>query len=288
MNKKITSGLSLAEAVINTSYMVESELGLRELKQINWYHDKINEIAGELKKRVNKYRTVEDVITNYIYSNYPDVSFITQHLDKSRFEYSEENSSCVVCASLFLSLAEKLDYELFENSYLASMHDFYGNGHLFIRKYENGASKNIDFAMVRKRPFPTTRDYRLYKKGKKKIIFHTEANNLSYLRTYHQFPTTEEKKLIFAEIANEAGWIAWDKKRIDDALKYLNYALRFSSLPDIFINKIELLCEGNRIADAIACCKEAIKIAKKNYDPICISYFEEALEDLKHDKRTPE
>ena len=95
-------------------------------------------------------------------------------------------------------------------------------------------------------------------------------------------------KLIFAEIANEAGWIAWDKKRIDDALKYLNYALRFSSLPDIFINKIELLCEENQIVDAIACCKEAIKIAKKNYDPICISYLEEVLEDLKHDKRAPE
>ena len=146
----LISDFSFAENVLRISRMCEQETEGRELKEPKYYLDKFYEIAERLKGDINKGRNAEEVILKFIknkfegldskqnpiseqdYSETYKGSFLTNFIDFGRI-------NCISATSLFVSLAEIMDYKLYENCYLGNL-----EGHSIIRLKSGEDYKNID------------------------------------------------------------------------------------------------------------------------------------------------
>ncbi len=146
----LNSDFSLSEQIINTSWKCEQGTEGRELKGPKYYLDEFYEIADGLKKEINKGKDAEEVILKLIKNSFEELdtkqnpiseqdysetykgSFLTNFIDFGRI-------NCISATSLFVSLAEILDYKLYENCYLGDL-----KGHSMVRLKSGGTYKNID------------------------------------------------------------------------------------------------------------------------------------------------
>ncbi len=233
----LTSDFSLAEQIINTSWMCEQETEGRELKEPKYYLDKFYEIADGLKRDMNNGRDVEEIIGEFIVKSVDKLSFrdLVSYSEKYKGTYLTNfldfgKINCVCASGLFMGLAEMLDYELYERCYLGNL-----KGHSIVRLKFKGDYKNIDMGEVRP--------------------------NEDYLEEFNQIPESLPKKAILANILyNKATNILGDANSktkfgenknlliaedlYKDSLRIFDLALEIYPYPPAKINK---MCSDERL-----------------------------------------
>ncbi len=186
------SGLSFSEQAIAASYKSEKAIGRKSLKRPSYYKDRLFEIRDKLKVRIESGESAEECISCYIRGlRRRKRAFLTESL-----ELKEGKVNCVSETALFISLAEMLNYKLFEDCDVGRL-----GGHIMVRKDCGGFFKNIDYGMYFQDSF--------YKDSK----------------MFGEEPETKPKRAVIANIlASGAGHL--NKKHDAAALKFCDEALR--------------------------------------------------------------
>lgn len=138
LDELLFSNKSLTEKILVSSWYCESLIGERELRPLNFYFERINQIKRELESSSKD--SIEASINDYIRKmDYKKRTFPTYSI-----EYSK--ADCVSSSSLFLSLSELLDSQLYYGcklGYTDPMDN--SDGHVFVRKKLETGYENIDF-----------------------------------------------------------------------------------------------------------------------------------------------
>lgn len=230
MPDKMESGLSLYERIIAASYEVERKIGKRKLKPPKFYKDRLFEIKNRLKEEIIKGKYPENVIRDYISSiPYQSDIFLTESLESGK-------ANCVASASLFLSLAEMLDYNLFRNCFVGNLPK-----HILIRKRKKRNHENIDFGKT----FP-----------------------LSYYRgRYNAFPKTVNKENIISSIFTNGGY-GCDSK--DDKISLFEKSLKIDPTNiDLWLRIGKYYGDKGMTEKEIECYDGALKIDPKGMASVC-------------------
>lgn len=249
---RMDSGLSFSEHVIHASYLTEKIIGKRKLKLPSFYKERIFEIKNNLKQDMEKRRkTSEEAIKYYINSLYQK-GFDSNIFPTEALEADKTN--CVSSAAIFLSLAEMLDYSLFEKccvGYISGKEE--KNGHVFVRKETGKEYENIDHGET----FPDS----------------------SYMSKYGKLPITKARESIIARILNIGG--VFLARNEEEAIKLFDDAIKTDTESgDALSNKGNTLCILGKFEEGIKCFDEALKIEPKNI--IAQENKKSALECLKH------
>ncbi|MDI3474131.1 MAG: hypothetical protein PWR30_454 [Candidatus Woesearchaeota archaeon] len=139
LDELLFSNKSLSEKILVSSWYCESLIGEREIRPLKFYFEEINQIKREIESS-SQNDSVEASIKNYIK---------TIDYEKGTFpSYSIEyrKADCISSSSLFLSLSELLDSQLFNDcklGYICPKDN--SDGHVFVRKKLEKDYENIDF-----------------------------------------------------------------------------------------------------------------------------------------------
>lgn len=141
---EMDSGFSLSERIIGASYESDKALN-RKLETPAFYKKLLLEIKDKLNEEVKRGKPAEDSIKDYMESldkkggRKLDATSLVDTLTNGKF-------NCASSTSMFLSLAEMLDYDLFKKCYVGTIvSKDESQAHAFIRKkYKKSEFENID------------------------------------------------------------------------------------------------------------------------------------------------
>ena len=197
-----------------------------KLKEYRQQHkNNSDKLTEDMKKKIIQQVETEindDLYTKEIFENCEkELNRENKNTSYLTYVLESNNINCVGDTSLFLSLAEMLDQELFENCYIGILPaSVESSGHVMIRKKSNEGYENIDFG---------------------KII-----PDEWYLEELDMFPETKPKKNIVIDILYNCGNNLTEKGLYAQALKYFNKALKidptYSSVKlnkEVVLRKIE-------------------------------------------------
>ncbi len=230
-NEQTDSGLSLSEQVLNASFEAESAAGNRKLRHPSYYRQKLFEVKNKLKKEMKNGKTAEKSIMEYI----GNLEFLDHSLPTKTLEEGLVN--CTSSTALFLSLAEMLDYKLFENCSVGFVNSADGRReHIVTRKNTAEEHNIIDYDET----FPDSR----------------------YLVRYGRAPAITPKKAILAPIFSLGGGLS---KNGDDALRlYCKALMIYPEYINGWNNKGAAFYNLGRYDEALKCFDEALKIQPEN------------------------
>lgn len=230
------SGLSFSEQVIHSSYLTEKAIRKRELKPPSYYKGRMFEIRENMKQEIEKGKDPEEAIKHFIKSIYRkkfDLYVLpTEAIEKDR-------TNCVSSTALFLSLAEMLDYNLFEKcsvGYFSEKEEKVG--HVFVRKETGKEHENIDHG----KSFPD--------------------NN--YTIKYGKLPIIKPRKFIIAQILNSIGTSPFVNE--EEKIKFFDKAIKIhKESSDIWNNKGNAFCILGQYEEGIKCFDESLRIEPGNF-----------------------
>jgi len=225
----LDSGLSFAERLYFSTLQAERELG----KRVDNPRNRLFEIRKNLEENIAvKGIKPEQAIRAYIGSlKCENCTLPNESLEKNDIDCAGETT-------LFLSLAEMLDYNLFEKCYIGKIiaSDM---SHVLIRKKSGDYYENIDFGITRQDSF--------------------------YKEKIGQIPETQEKKMIIAINLLDCG-LAF-KENYEKAIEYFDKSLSIDpkNIGALHCKAIGLSKLG-MYNEAMECCNKTLEIYPDNED----------------------
>ncbi|MCK4428823.1 MAG: tetratricopeptide repeat protein [Candidatus Aenigmarchaeota archaeon] len=228
MTGEWNSGLSLSERILETYYKTENTLGKKQ-KMPAEYTNRLMELKNELKSEMDKGKTGEEAICDYLQGlDYLKGTPITETLYSGKV-------NCCSATSLHLALAEMLDYELFEKCNVGNL-----PSHVVVRKkvWED-FYKNIDKGNV-----------------------HPDS---SYKNKYDECPVDRPKETILSNIFNNCGAVFYNSEKYEEGIKEFDKALDIDpENTSALLNKGAGYAHLKKYKEAINWCNKLLDIDPKN------------------------
>lgn len=227
----LDSGLSFAERLYFSTLQAERELG----KRVDNPRNRLFEIRKNLEENIAVKGIIpEQAIREYIGSlKRESYTLPNESLEKNGIDCAGETT-------LFLSLAEMLDYKLFEECYIGKITRS-DMRHVLIRKKSGDYYENIDFGITKPDSF--------------------------YKEKTGQIPETQEKKMIIAINLFNCGF-AFEENH-EKAIAYFDKVLSLDpeNIGALHCKAIRL-SESDMYNEAVECCNKALEIYPDNEDTI--------------------
>ncbi|MGC9058373.1 MAG: tetratricopeptide repeat protein [Candidatus Nanoarchaeia archaeon] len=220
------SSLPLYEKILYASWIGEKIIGGRELKDFEYYKNKLFEIKDELKEKIKNGKSPEEVIRETVkgINRKKDYFLLTDYLETGY-------GNCAVATSLFLCLSETLDDELFKQCCVGEL-----PRHIIIIKEEGG-----------KKP-----EY---------IDFGSTYSAEDYQNDFGEIPKIFEKQAVIAYILINAGVRVSNLGKNKKAIECFNKAIEINpNSGSAWYNKGVAFYDLHKYEEAIKCFDKAIEI----------------------------